>query len=277
MNLREFEYGPAAIAWIILLALLTGAAAEFTRGAEKDQPQPKKNSADESDAAEAEFPPALKGYKGRRIAQTMHYDGAPWLVRESREREEECSTLIKILAAKPGETVCDLGCGNGFYTIPLAKMVGEQGSVLAVDIQPEMLRLLEARAAEAQLKNIKPILGTLIDPKLPDAGVDLVLLVDVYHEFSHPEHMLQSIRKSLKPTGRVALVEFRLEDPKVPIKLEHKMSKAQILKEFPPNGYKLVDSFDELPWQHVMFFARDDSPLTPTERVRPMAEEPARP
>jgi ubiquinone/menaquinone biosynthesis C-methylase UbiE len=187
----------------------------------------------------------------------MHYLGAPWLTRESRDREEDCKTMLAALKVRPGDVVCDLGCGNGFYTIQLARLVGEKGRVLAVDIQREMLELLKDRAAEEKIANIEPILGTVVDPKLPPGSVDLVLLVDVYHEFSHPEQMLATIRRSLKPKGRVALVEFRAEDPNVPIKPLHKMSKAQILKEFPPNGFKLVEEFDKLPWQHLMFFERD--------------------
>jgi ubiquinone/menaquinone biosynthesis C-methylase UbiE len=201
-----------------------------------------------------DFPPALTQYKGREIAQTMHYEGAPWLVRESRQREEDCETLLKVLKVKPGMVVCDMGCGNGFYTLPIAKLVAPKGRVLAVDIQVEMLRLLEKRSKEEGVKNIQPIHGSLVDPKLPDGKVDMILLVDVYHEFSHPEHMLKAMRKSLKPDGRLVLVEFRLEDPEVPIKLLHKMSKEQILKEIPPMGFKLVEQFDDLPWQHVMFF-----------------------
>ena len=187
----------------------------------------------------------------------MHFLGAPWLTRESRDREEDCKTMLAALNVKPGDTVCDLGCGNGFYTLKLAKLVGRKGRVFAVDIQREMLGLLKDRAAEEKIDNIEPVLGTLVDPKLPEGSVDLVLLVDVYHEFSHPEQMLAAMRKSLKPTGRVALVEFRAEDPDVPIKPLHKMSKAQIMKEFPPNGFKLVEEFDKLPWQHLMFFQRD--------------------
>jgi ubiquinone/menaquinone biosynthesis C-methylase UbiE len=203
------------------------------------------------------IPPPATEYKGREIAQTMHFLGAPWLTRESRDREEDCNTMLAALKVKPGDTVCDLGCGNGFYTLKLAELVGEKGRVLAVDIQREMLELLKDRAAEEKVTNIKPVLGTLVDPKLPEASVDLVLLVDVYHEFSHPEQMLTAIRKCLKPTGRVALVEFRAEDPDVPIKPLHKMSKLQIMREFPPNGFKLVEEFDKLPWQHLMFFQRE--------------------
>ncbi len=210
-------------------------------------------------AEDGAIPPPLTEYKGREIAQTMHYLGAPWLVRESREREEDCNTLLEALKIKPGETVCDLGCGNGFYSVKLAKLVGEQGKVIAVDIQREMLELLKDLAAEQMVENIETVLGTLVDPKLQKESVDLVLLVDVYHEFSHPEQMLAAIRTSLKPSGRVALVEFRAEDPNVPIKPLHKMSKEQIMKEFPPNGFKLVEEFDKLPWQHLMLFQRDDA------------------
>ncbi|PQO35167.1 class I SAM-dependent methyltransferase [Blastopirellula marina] len=211
-------------------------------------------------AVAEEIPPALTTYKGRTIAQTMHYAGAPWLIRESREREEDCTTMLKNLGIKPGMTVCDMGCGNGFYTLKMAEAVGENGKVLAVDIQPEMLRLLQARADEAELKNIGRILGDVHDPKLPVGEVDVILCVDVYHEFSHPEQMLVAMRKSLKPTGRLVLVEFRAEDDNVPIKPLHKMSKEQVNKELTANGYRLAGQFEGLPWQHMMFFARDDAP-----------------
>lgn len=169
--------------------------------------------------------------------------------------------MLAVLDVDAGQTVCDLGCGNGFYTLKLAKRVGPQGRVLAVDIQPEMLDLLAKRAESRGVTNIEPIEGAIDDPRLPAGAVDLVLLVDVYHEFSHPPEMLAAIRASLKPKGRVALVEFRTEDPEVPIKPLHKMTKAQCLKEFEANGFKLVDQFDGLPWQHLLLFARDDSPL----------------
>jgi ubiquinone/menaquinone biosynthesis C-methylase UbiE len=211
-------------------------------------------------------PPPPAEYKGREIAQTMHYSGAPWLTRESRQREEDCKTLLAALKVKPGDVVCDLGCGNGFYSLKIAKLVGERGRVIGVDIQREMLEFLKERAAAEKIGNIEPVLGTITDPKLAPASVDLVLLVDVYHEFSNPEEMLAAIRKSLKSTGRVALAEFRGEDDKVPIKPLHKMTKAQIMKEFPPNGFKLVEEFDKLPWQHLMFFERDDAPGEKTGR-----------
>ena len=212
----------------------------------------------QQEAAGAQTPPALKIYKGRHIAQTMHYEGAEWLVRENRENQERCSLMLANLGVKPGMTVCDMGCGNGFYSLQLAKMVGPKGKVLCVDVQPEMLELLKERAAEAKITNIQPILGSLDDPKLPKGRVDLILCVDVYHEFSHPEQMLFAMRESLSPHGLVALLEYREEDPEVPIKPLHKMSKAQIMKEFPPGGFKLVKEFDGLPWQHMMFFGRND-------------------
>lgn len=208
--------------------------------------------------AEAQQQENPKFYKGREIAQTMHFTGAPWLIRESRQREEDCATMLAELGVKPGMTVCDMGCGNGFYALKLAEMVGPEGKVIAVDIQPEMLRLLQARAAEEGIDNIERILGEIDNPKLEAETVDLILCVDVYHEFSHPEEMLSHMRKSLKPEGQLVLVEFRMEDPNVPIKKLHKMSKRQVLKELKPNGYKLAKEFEGLPWQHMMFFERDD-------------------
>lgn len=214
-------------------------------------------------------PPPLREYKGRRIAQTMHYSGAEWLTRDNREQEERCSLMLANLGVRRGMTLCDMGCGNGFYTLQLARMTGEQGHVYAVDIQPEMLQLLNRRADEQQIRNITPVLGTLTDPRLPRGRIDLILLVDVYHEFSHPEEMLAAMRQALAPGGLCVLVEFRAEDPAVPIKPEHKMSKEQILKEWPPNGFKLVKQFDGLPWQHMMFFARDDDPAFPAAEGAP--------
>jgi len=204
-------------------------------------------------------PPALTEYKGRKIAQTMHYLGAEWLVRDNREQEERCSLMLTNLGVKRGMSICDMGCGNGFYTLQLAKMVGDKGHLYAVDIQPEMLKFLNERADKQGVKNVSPILGTLTNPRLPAGKIDLILCVDVYHEFSHPEQMLAAMRESLSPEGVVALVEYRAEDPNVPIKPEHKMTKEQILKEYPANGFKLVKEFDGLPWQHLMFFARDDN------------------
>jgi ubiquinone/menaquinone biosynthesis C-methylase UbiE len=203
-------------------------------------------------------PPAT--YMGREIATTMHYTGADWLTRESRQREEDCKRLLKELRIKQGEVICDMGCGNGFYTLQLAKLTGPKGKIYAVDIQQEMLDLLKSRAEAAKVRNVERVLGGERDPHLPENSLDLILMVDVYHEFSQPAPMLKAIRKALKPTGQIALVEFRAEDPKVPIQPLHKMSKKQIVKEFPANGFKLARQFDNLPWQHLMFFERDDAP-----------------
>ena len=210
-----------------------------------------------SDEASREDPPGRTEYLGRKIAATMHYAGAPWLIRESREREEDCTRMLENLGATKGMTICDLGCGNGFYALRLAEVVGDDGAILAVDIQPEMLRLLELRAKEKGIQNIKPILGTLSNPKLEPGSVDLILCVDVYHELSHPVIMLQHLRKSLKPEGRIVLVEFRAEDPSVPIKPLHKMTKKQAVKELRANGFRLAKEYDELPWQHMLFFAKE--------------------
>jgi ubiquinone/menaquinone biosynthesis C-methylase UbiE len=252
MQLFYRHRGPLAV-----VCRLTVAAVLWSQGAGDSWAQAPDASAE---AENTPIPRAKKGYKGREIAQTMHYLGAPWLMRDERQREEDCATLLAALEIKPGQVVCDMGCGNGFYTLQLARLVGPEGRVLAVDIQPEMLHMLDERAKEAQLANIELIEGTVVDPKLPEGELDLVLLVDVYHEFSHPEAMLKAIRRSLKPKGRVALAEFRLEDPNVPIKLLHKMTKKQILKEFRPNGFELVEQFDKLPWQHLMFFEGRDLP-----------------
>jgi ubiquinone/menaquinone biosynthesis C-methylase UbiE len=152
-----------------------------------------------------------------------------------------------------------MGCGDGYYTIELARRVGPTGKVIAVDIQPEMLQELSRRCEQNNLKNVDMILGLPHDPKLPEGKLDLILMVDVYHEFSNPIEMLDSMRKSLKKDGRIALVEFRGEDPQVPIKPEHKMTKKQILKEYEANAFRLVDQYDRLPWQHLMFLGPDDS------------------
>lgn len=201
-------------------------------------------------------PPAMTEYKGRTIAQTMHWQGAGWLIRHKRDREEAALRMREELKLQPGMQVCDLGSGNGYHTLPMAEAVGEKGRVYAVDVQAEMLDMLKKRAETRGLTNIAYIHGELHDPLLAEGSCDLVLLVDVYHEFSHPESMLAGIRRALKPDGVVVLVEFRAEDETVPIKPEHKMSKAQINKELTGNGFQLVREFDDLPWQHMMFFGK---------------------
>jgi len=217
---------------------------------------------------------------GRHIAPTMSASGAEWLIRKSRETEEQPRKLLKALQLQPKQQVCDFGCGNGYYTLQLAQRVGPQGKVFAVDIQQEMLTLLEQRAKPRGLSNIEPVLATLTDPNLPPRQLDLVLMVDVYHELAQPAVILKAVHQSLNSTGRIVLVEFREEDPDVPILPLHKMSQAQVMKEILANDFKLVGQFDELPWQHVLFFARSDSPLagaelSPWQAAQPVQEAPA--
>ena len=197
-------------------------------------------------------------FMGREIAQTMHFTGAPWLVRESRQREEDCRLLLEALQIQQGETVCDLGCGNGFYTLELAKLVGPKGKVYAVDIQREMLQMLMQRSNQIGFRNIEPVLGGATNPNLPDGAIDLMLCVDVYHEFSYPAEMLAAIRKSLADDGLLVLAEFRAEDPAVPIKPLHKMTKDQAKKELDACGFEVAREFDRLPWQHLLFFKKKD-------------------
>jgi ubiquinone/menaquinone biosynthesis C-methylase UbiE len=205
------------------------------------------------------LPEPLTEYKGRLIAQTMHYTGAPWLTRDNREQEERCSLMLANLGVKKGMTICDMGCGNGFYALQFAKMVGEEGHIYGVDIQPEMLKMLNDRADEQGIRNITPVLGTFVDPRLPKGKFDMIFCADVYHEFSYPEQMLAAMREALAPKGQLVLLEFRGEDPNVPIKPEHKMTKAQVLKELRPNGFKLDKQYEKLPWQHLLFFGRDEA------------------
>jgi len=204
----------------------------------------------------AQVPPPLTHYMGREIAQTMHWQGAGWLTREEREKEEDCTTMVKQLKVQPGQTVCDLGAGNGFYTLWLAKLVGEKGRVLAVDIQPEMLEVLTNKMAALQIHNVRPILGTITDPRLPPRSVDLILMVDVYHEFDHPFEMVQAMSRALKPRGRIVFVEFRREDPKVPIKDVHKMTEAQVRKEMAAQPVEWSETIEVLPRQHIIVFKK---------------------
>ena len=197
-------------------------------------------------------------FEGRAIAPTMSYLGADWLTREERIAEEDPDALHRELALRPGDIACDIGVGNGYHAIRMARAVAPGGKVLAVDIQPEMLDLLRERIASEKVDNVEPILGRGDDPALPSGACDLELLVDVYHELAQPEAMLAALRRALAAGGRIALVEFRGEDPDVPIKPEHKMTKAQVLRELEPRGFRLVSSYDGLPWQHLLVFERAD-------------------
>jgi ubiquinone/menaquinone biosynthesis C-methylase UbiE len=200
--------------------------------------------------------PGVHPVSGRVYAQTMSVEGAPWLDRREREDEENPDLALRLLRIRRGSTVADIGAGSGYFTIRLAKIVGAMGKVYASDIQAGMLTLLQQNAARAKIDNVIPVLGANDDPKLPAGSIDLAIMVDVYHEFSEPQRMLQHIREALKPDGRLVLLEYRAEDPNVPILREHKMSKAQVKQELEHEGFKQSRVYDDLPWQHLFIFTK---------------------
>ncbi len=212
-------------------------------------------SGSDSDGS-AQGPPR---YKGRIIAPVMSAAGADWLNRPEREKTEMPDRLLDALQIKPGMTVADVGAGIGYFSWRIARRVGAEGRVLAVEIQPEMLERLGAEMRKRNIRNVRSILGTAADPNLPAQSVDLALMVDVYHEFRHPEAMVARIRQSLKDDGRMVLVEYRGEDPTVPIRPEHKMTVKQVLLEILPMGFRLQSRLDFLPWQHVFVFVKDSA------------------
>jgi len=197
-----------------------------------------------------------KFYLGREIAHVMGHQAADWLERPEREAEEKPDLLLKALKLRSGDVVADIGAGTGYYSWRMAKEVGEKGLVYAVDIQQEMLDLLAKKMAERGISNVKGVLGTVTDPKLPVHSVDLVLMVDVYHEFDHPFEMVAAMARSLKPGGRIVFVEFRGEDPNLPIKRVHKMTEAQVRKEMASQPLKWQETIETLPWQHIIVFQK---------------------
>lgn len=197
-----------------------------------------------------------KVYMGREIAQVMSYHGAPWLERPERIREEQPDLVLAALELKPGMTVADIGAGSGYYSWRMAERVGASGTVYAVDIQTEMIKLLEGEMSRRGASNVKVMLGTTTDPRLPAGTLDLVLMVDVYHEFEFPYEMLTSIVRALKPGGRLVFVEYRGGDPKVPIKPLHTMTEAQVRKEAGVLSLEWVKTVRDLPWQQVVVFRR---------------------
>ncbi len=197
---------------------------------------------------------------GRVIAPVMGVGGAPWLERPERAAEEAPAIAIKALKLRPGQTVADIGAGSGYYTVRIAREVGPTGKVFATDIQPGMLALLTRNVATAKLGNVVPVLGTPEDPKLPLDALDLAIMVDVYHELAAPQVFIRKLRASLKRSGRLVLLEFRKEDPGVPIRPEHKMSVAEVRQEFEPEGFTLSAVLDDLPWQHILVLTRTDAP-----------------
>ena len=214
---------------------------------------------DPASVATESAPPQDGTYMGREIASLMRPSVGRWLVRESREEEEGIELLLGALALREGETVGEVGAGNGYMTVRLAEAVGTGGRVLAVDIQAVLLEELARRVAAAGLQNVEPILGAVDDPKLPAGSCDLVLVLDAYHEFSQPAAMLEAMRTALAPEGRLTIVEFRAEDPAVhPTAPKHKIAKDQLRREIEASGFTLVESYDELPQQHCLTFRRAD-------------------
>ena len=184
----------------------------------------------------------------------MSWAGAEWLTREERLEEEQPDRMLASLEIKPGSVVADIGAGVGYHSWRLSGIVGPRGKVIAEDIQPEMIDMLRENIDGRGLKNVEIVLGEPNDPKLRERQVDLVLMVDVYHEISDPIPTMEKIKKSLKPDGRLVLVEFRGEDPDVPILPEHKMTVAQVRAELEPLGFKFQKSLEFLPWQHIIIF-----------------------
>ncbi len=197
-----------------------------------------------------------KRYLGREIAAVMGWQGAAWLEREEREKEERGDLLLRELGLRPGMVVADVGAGTGYYARRMAPLVGTTGSVLAVDVQPEMIELLTAMAKKAGLTNIKPVLGAVNDVKLPPESVDLALMVDVYHELEFPFEVIESVVRALKPGGQLVYVEYRAEDPRVPIKPLHKMTQLQIRREAAQHALTYERTANTLPWQHVVVFRK---------------------
>lgn len=198
-----------------------------------------------------------KFYMDREIAHVMGHAAASWLERPEREEEEQPKMLLKALKLEPGMKVADIGAGSGYYVFRMAPLVGEKGKIFAVDIQKEMLDIIKEKMKEKKISNVEPILSKEADPKLPDESVDLILMVDVYHEFALPYEMTEKMIKALKPGGRLVFVEFKKEDSKVPIKEVHKMSERQVIKEMDEfKQLKHVETNKDLPWQHVITFRK---------------------
>lgn len=196
-----------------------------------------------------------KWYMGREIARVMGFQGIGWLERSSREKEENVSTLIQNMKIESNDIIADIGAGSGYHSFRMAPLA-KNGVVYAVDIQSEMLAAINRRIELNKIKNIKTILGNEKSIQLPNNSVDKILMVDVYHEFNFPREMIRSIKNTLKPNGKLFLVEYRDEDPRVPIKKIHKMSEKQAEKEMGAAGFKLIENISNLPWQHCMIFIK---------------------
>jgi ubiquinone/menaquinone biosynthesis C-methylase UbiE len=199
--------------------------------------------------------PGVHPITGRRIATVMSPLGAEWLDRSERLLEEEPDKAIAALEISPGATVADVGAGSGYMTVRLAAAVGSTGRVYATDVQPEMIEKLTARVKAANLQNVTPIISATDDPRLPEGAIDLILMVDVYHELAAPQRMLQQLKRALKPSGQLVLLEYRKEDPSIPIREEHKMTVGDAKAEIEAEGYRLASVIETLPRQHILIFS----------------------
>ncbi len=237
---------PFAHCQAIALLLLMGGLAPWVIGKER--------------AVYGQIAPSADGigktYEGREISAVMGWQGAAWLEREEREREERGSLLLRELALAPGMHVADIGAGTGYYARRIAPRVGPKGKVYAVDVQPQMVAMLRKQAARPGFGNLVPVLGGVKDPGLAPGSIDVALMVDVYHELEFPHEMLGRLVRALKPGGRVVFVEYRAEDPNVPIKPLHKMSQAQIRREAARHALRWERTATTLPWQHVVVFRK---------------------
>lgn len=207
-------------------------------------------------AANASGWQGVEPVSGRRIAPVMSAAGAGWLDRPERSIEEQPDKALDALNLKPGMTVADIGAGTGYMTLRIARRVAPSGRVYGVDIQPEMIRRLEANAARAGLTNVQAVLGDPKNPKLPDNAVDLALMVDVYHELAEPQAMLRALRVALKPDGKLVLLEYRKEDPAIPIRPDHEMTVGEARLEVEAEGYHLSRVVETLPRQHILVFTK---------------------
>ena len=201
-----------------------------------------------------------KFYLGREIAHVMGPGGIIWLERSERETEEKPQLVIDALEIQPGQTIADLGAGSGYYSFRIAPLVGPTGKVLAIDIEPTMLDVIAQRASREHVANIATVRSSARDPNLAPHSVDLLFMVDVYHELEYPYEVMSRVREALKPGGRVALVEYRAEDPAVQIKPVHKMSEAQVRREMQAAGFKHVKTVRTLPLQHLILFEAGSPP-----------------
>ncbi|MEO8011146.1 MAG: methyltransferase domain-containing protein [Dokdonella sp.] len=206
-----------------------------------------------------------KRYMGRDIAGVMGWQGAAWLEREEREREERTDLLVKALRLKPGMVVADIGAGTGYLARRMAPSLVPDGAVFAVDVQPQMVSMLEDMVRSSGMTQIKPMLGAEDDVGLPESSVDLAIMVDVYHELAFPHEVLASMVRSLKPDGQIAFVEYRAEDPDVPIKALHKMSEAQIKREAAVHPLEWERTVRNLPWQHLVVFRKRSEERVPQQ------------